>query len=63
MAGSMIEEDPGLLVYLVVLWIAFLGMMAFPFRHPATRHAKALGAVTFVLLVLDASDLLSSLQI
>ncbi len=59
----LVEEDPGLLVYLVVLWVAFLGMIAFPFRHPVTRHAKALGAVTFVLLVLDASDLLSSLEI
>jgi hypothetical protein len=59
----MIREDPELLVYLVVLWIAFLGMMAFHTRHPVTRRSKALGAVTFVLLVLDASGLLRRLEV
>ncbi len=59
----MTREDPGLFVYLVVLWIAFLGMMAFHTRHPWTRRSKALGAVTFVLLVLDASGLLRGFEV
>ncbi len=59
----MTREDPGLLVYLVVLWIAFLGMMAFHSRHPVTRRSKALGAVTFVLLVLDATGLLGRFEV
>jgi len=59
----MIREDPGLLVYLVVLWFAFAGMMAFHSRHPWTRRSKALGAVTFVLLVLDSTGLLRGLEV
>ncbi len=47
--------DAGLYVYAVILWIAFFGMVAFPRRAPVTRHAKALGALTFVLLVLDSA--------
>ncbi len=59
----MVTEDPGLLVYVGVLWVAALGMVAFHARHPITRRAKALGAVTFVLLVLDASGLLSGVEV
>jgi len=51
----MVREDPGLLVYVAVLWLAVFGMMAFHARHPVTRWSKALGAVTFVLLLVDAN--------
>ncbi len=51
----MVREDPGLLVYVVVLWLAVFGMMAFRAGHPVTRWSKALGALTFVLLIVDAN--------
>ena len=61
MHRAMARSDPGLYVYAGVLWIAFFGMVAFSSRSPHTRRAKELGAVTFVLLVVDASGLLRGL--
>ena len=57
----MAAPDRGLYVYLGILWIALFGMVAFPARSPITRRAKILGAVTFVLLVVDSSELLRGL--
>ncbi len=54
MAG-VVRGDAGLYVYAVILWIAFFGMVGFPARAPITRRSKALGALTFVLLVLDSA--------
>ncbi len=51
----MASKDPGLYVYVGVLWVSFFGMIAFGARSPVTRRAKVLGAVTFVLLVVDAA--------
>jgi hypothetical protein len=51
----MADTDEGLYVYLVVLWIAFFGMVAFPSRAPITRRSKQLGGLVFVLLVLDSA--------
>jgi hypothetical protein len=47
-------DDAALILYLVVLWIAVLGIMApaSP-RSIVCIRAKQLGAVTFVVLVLD----------
>jgi hypothetical protein len=49
------DGDEGLYVYAVVLWIAFFGMVGFPSRAPVTRRSKQLGALTFLLLVLDCA--------
>ena len=47
------SDDAALLVYSGVLWLAFFGMLAFDARNPATRQAKLLGAVTFVVLCVE----------
>lgn len=59
----MASEDTGLYVYAVVLWMAFFGMVAFSARSPLTRRAKVLGALTFVLLIVDSSGLLRRVEI
>ena len=59
----MASTDRGLYVYLGVLWIAFFGMVAFRFSNPITKRAKILGAVTFVLLLIDASGLLRGVEV
>lgn len=59
----MTHTDQGLFVYAGILWIAFFGMVAFHARSPVTRQAKILGAVTFVLLVVDASGLLRRVEV
>ena len=51
----MARTDEGLYLYLVVLWIAFFGMVAFPSREPITRRSKQFGALVFVLLVIDSA--------
>ena len=38
-------------------------MVAFRYTDPITRRAKILGAVTFVLLILDASGLLRGVEV
>ena len=58
----MASTDPGLYVYAGLLWLAFFGMVACDARSPITRNAKILGALTFVLLIVDAS-LLSSVEV
>ena len=50
----MARTDGGLYVYLLVLWIAFFGMVGFPSRDPITRRSKQLGAIVFVALVIDS---------
>jgi hypothetical protein len=50
----MLDGDSGLYAYAVVLWLAFFGMVGFPSRSPVTLRAKQLGALTFVLLVVDS---------
>ena len=52
----MARTDEGLYLYLVVLWIAFFGMVGFPSRAPITRRSKQLGALVFVLLVIDSAS-------
>jgi hypothetical protein len=49
------DGEAGLYVYVVVLWVAFFGMVAFPSRAPVTLRSKQLGALTFVLLVVDCA--------
>jgi hypothetical protein len=51
----MARTDEGLYVYLVVLWIAFFGMVGFPYSDPITRRSKQLGALVFVVLVIDSA--------
>jgi hypothetical protein len=63
MRGPMAATDHGLYVYLGVLWVAFFGMVAFGARSPITKRAKILGALTFVLLIVDASGLLRGLEV
>jgi hypothetical protein len=49
------DDDAALVLYLVVLWIAVLGIMApETSRSPVVRRAKQLAAVTFVALVVDS---------
>jgi hypothetical protein len=43
-----------LYVHAAILWAAFLGMMAFPSRHPITRRSKQLAALTFAVLVVES---------
>ncbi len=43
-----------LYVHTAILWLAFLGMVAFPSRSPMTRRAKQLGAITFVAIVVES---------
>ena len=45
---------PVLLVYATILWLSFLGMVAFAADSVWTWRAKVLGATTFVVLVIDA---------
>ncbi len=59
----MASQDTGLYLYAVVLWVAFFGMVAFRYSDPVTRRAKILGAVTFVLLIVDSSGLLRGFEI
>ena len=47
------SDDEALVFYLIVLWIAFFGMMAFGSSDIVTRRAKQAGLVTFVVLVVD----------
>ncbi len=48
------SDDAALIVYLVVLWIAVLGIMApASSSSPVCRWAKALAGVTFVVLIID----------
>jgi hypothetical protein len=49
------DGEAGLYVYVAVLWIAFFGMVAFPSSWLVTRRSKQLGALTFVLLVVDCA--------
>jgi len=51
------RTDDGSYVYLLVLWVAFFGMVAFPTRHVITIRSKQLGALTFVLLLVDSAVL------
>ncbi len=44
---------PVLLTYASLLWLTFFGMVAFDEANPWTRRFKALGALTFVVLVID----------
>ena len=44
---------PVLLTYATILWVSFFGMVAFAEENPWTRRCKVLGAVTFVVLVID----------
>jgi hypothetical protein len=44
---------PVLLTYATLLWLTFFGMVAFDAGNPWTRRSKLLGAVTFVVLVVD----------
>jgi hypothetical protein len=49
-------DDAALVFYLVMLWIALLGIMApQSSRSPVCINAKRLAAVAFVALVLDSS--------
>jgi hypothetical protein len=41
------------LVYCGVLWLAFFGMVAFDARALITRRSKQLGALVFVILVVE----------
>ena len=44
---------PVLLTYAMLLWLTFFGMVAFAERNPWTWRFKVLGALTFVVLVID----------
>ena len=50
----MVSDHLAVVVYCVVLWIAFFGAVAFDARSPSTRGAKALLAVTFAVLMVDS---------
>jgi hypothetical protein len=45
--------DP-IYVHVVILWIAFFGIVAPPPRHPIIRRSKQLAALTFVVLVVES---------
>ena len=47
------SDDTALTVYVVALWLAFVGMVLFEYANPVTRHAKIAGAVIFVLMCVD----------
>ena len=50
-----VSDDAALIVYLLVLWIAAVGILAPPSsRSPVCIWAKRLAAVTFVALVIDS---------
>jgi hypothetical protein len=55
----MSRTDEGLYVYLVVLWIAFFGMVGFRSSASITRRSKQFGALVFVALVIDSAVRLS----
>ena len=44
---------PVLLTYATILWLSFFGMVAFEERNPWTLRFKLLGALTFVVLIVD----------
>ena len=44
---------PVLLTYATILWLSFFGMVAFDEDDPWTRRSKVIGALTFVVLVID----------
>ena len=44
---------PVLLAYAGLLWVTFFGMVAFDEENSWTRRCKVLGALTFVVLVID----------
>lgn len=46
-----------LYVHIMILWLAFLGIVAPPPRHPLIRPAKQLAALTFVVIVIEAAML------
>ena len=49
------HDDTALIVYLVILWIAAVGIAApTSSRSPVCRRAKQLAAVTFVVLIVDS---------
>ncbi len=49
------SDDAALIVYLVMLWIAAVGILApRSSRSPVCRWSKRLAAVTFVALVVDS---------
>ena len=43
-----------LYVHAMILWVAFLGMMASPPRSLLLRRSKQLAALTFVVLVVES---------
>ena len=40
-------------LYAGALWIAFFGMVAFPYTNPVTGRAKVAGAVIFAVIVVE----------
>ena len=44
-----------LYVHAFILWIAFFGMVAFPKNSVVTLRAKQLGALTFVVIIIEAA--------
>jgi hypothetical protein len=43
-----------LYVHIVILWLAFFGIVAPPPNHPLIRPAKQLAALTFVVIVIES---------